>query len=389
MRVFVDYRPLSGTVVNSKKTGHFTRCLLGLEAENPVLECQYMTDRSGMKRLQSILPPTRMITRQSLPGILGWKRWNEQQVPRALHKNKSELLLMTGGIASFHADLPQAVWIWREEGLGVTSSSKSYNRFFLRQLPATVDRARVLITESDWTREWLLEQFPTMADKIVVVPPAPDEAYRPFGWEEKEQVKRRFAGGKEYFMVSAGPEDAHHLLFVLKSFSRFKKRQQSNLQIVIAVMNHRKPGAWAAKLDTYKYKADLHVYRAPGDESFAAMVAGAYGLIQLSEDEQAWLNAFRAGTPVIKVAAERAGSPGEASVLYATPGDEEQLSEQLKRLYKDENLRNELLSKGLQTAAGYSRSQSTEQLRGALLRAMEIPHHQARLIGKTGPATAI
>ena len=53
-------------------------------------------------------------------------------------------------------------------------------------------------------------------------------------WEEKELIKEKYADGKAYFLFSGDINQRSNLINLLKAFSFFKKRQKSNMLLLIA-----------------------------------------------------------------------------------------------------------------------------------------------------------
>jgi glycosyltransferase involved in cell wall biosynthesis len=144
---------------------------------------------------------------------------------------------------------------------------------------------------------------------------------------------------------------------LLKAFSLFKKRQLSNMKLVLSGV-----GA-IEKLDSYKYRQDVCLY----PERSGGQMEGAYAVIHLphaSDPGIALLNAWRAGVPVITSSAEGLAS-GEI-VLRVGANDPASLADGLKSLYKDEAFRKELIGKGMLHAAGLSVHQTVAAIWGVL-----------------------
>jgi Glycosyl transferases group 1 len=207
-------------------------------------------------------------------------------------------------------------------------------------------------------------------DKIFVLRACPQEGFLPLSWEEKEAIKQGFAGGKEYFLVRFQAPDSKDLVFILKAFSQFKKRQHSNVQLLITLMDTGGNKEFNHKLETYKYRKEVHLVAKPDRTTLAKIMAGAYAFIQPGDQEQDIINAFKAETPVIRLSADRNPGIYEGALLLAATGEQDQLTEQLKRLYKDESLRAELVAKAKQIAASRSWQDLVASLWNGLSRSM-------------------
>lgn len=196
-----------------------------------------------------------------------------------------------------------------------------------------------------------------MADKIIPLFVAPDRVTVSLTGPEREEVKSRYAGGKEYFFALVSGKGHGDMLNVLKAFSLFKKRQQSNMQLVVAVGSAGSGESWQEKMSTYKYREAVHIYDRLGEEAREVLAAAAYAVLSAVDADDLGarlLSAWQAGVPAIL----RTGSPliemaGEGA-LYADPVDAAALAGQLMSIYKDEVLRGQLV------ASGYSRLRSFE-----------------------------
>jgi len=172
----------------------------------------------------------------------------------------------------------------------------------------------------------------------------------------RERVKEKIAEGKEYFLSDVNGARVQEIVHLLKAFSLFKRRQLSNMKLVLTGRVDREI---IEKLDSYKYRQDVCINPGTGMEEPGwrlDVVGGAYAVIHLARRDSLGLdvlNAWKAGVPVIT---DQAGN-GDP-VLRVAPGDPAPLADALKTLYKDEAFRSELIGKAALGAAGLSLRQS-------------------------------
>ena len=55
----------------------------------------------------------------------------------------------------------------------------------------------------------------------------------PISFEKREKVKEEYADGNEFFLHAGNINEDKNLMNLLKAFSAFKKRQRSNMQLLI------------------------------------------------------------------------------------------------------------------------------------------------------------
>jgi glycosyltransferase involved in cell wall biosynthesis len=195
-----------------------------------------------------------------------------------------------------------------------------------------------------------------MEDRIVLVRPEPDGVIAPLSPGEREEAKSSFAGGKEYFLAVMTGARLEGVLNLLRAFSLFKKRQLSNMQLVIVLRDRISGKDAKEKLTTYKYREDLHWVdlwqegmRASQQDELRKMTGGAYALLFPFAGDGLGVpivNAWKAWVPVIAGPGGNNREIGGEAVLYGDPGNLAELAGQMMLIYKDEVRRNGLIEKG-------------------------------------------
>ncbi len=214
-----------------------------------------------------------------------------------------------------------------------------------KKMPSLLQTAAVVITTSAHTLQAVQAQYPAAANKLTLVQPQVSPAFVPKDWEQREQVKAEQTAGKEYF-VAAGPAVAEDWLQLLKAFSLFKKRQKSNLQLLLTGPAATPDSPLAASLQTYKYRQDVQLLGILPEAAFARLLGAAYALVQPGRYDGYLHTVSQALHCCVPVIVPDSGVlPGlcGAAGLYFPPGNLEQLAAQLMLVYKNEDLRNQLI----------------------------------------------
>lgn len=212
------------------------------------------------------------------------------------------------------------------------------------------------------------------AEEIVLAPGAADERYIPLSVEEKEEVKQRYADGKEYFLAGVAGARPEEIVDLLKAFSLFKKRQRSNMQLVLGGVTGERQSGVRDKLASYKYRADVHVNDNQEEEEWRKLVAAAYAVVLFIGKDDLGLsifNAWKAETPVIAVDAARLQERGGTAALYTPSGDPASLSAQLMTLYTNESLRAGLVARGRDRLRSFDWERSAVEVWERILRAKD------------------
>jgi len=293
MRIFLDCRPLQHAGTDSERTRFILSCAAGLTVYRGV-EWLFLLNGKGM---DLPLPAgEKIVARRSF-----WL------ISRTVRKYKADLIMMTDG----------------------------------RKVRSSVPKCR-------WMPGGSLLRFSSGAE--VKVPPAADEKVAPLAMEDRERVKQRVTEGKEYFLSEITGADLAAVVNLLKAFSLFKKRQLSNMKLVLTGKGH--PGV-TEKLDSYKYRQDVSLSPEVGMEE---VIGGAYAMVHIGRRNSLGLdvlNAWKAHVPVVSTETMEAAA-GEAVLQVAAAP----LADGLKSLYKDEAFRRELIGKAVLRLADLSLQRS-------------------------------
>lgn len=301
------------------------------------------------------------MTRRVLPGKAGWQLWYDVQIPRIAKKLKAGLVMMTGGVTA-KTTLPQCVWMPERAD---PIQGRAYPLYSGR-LTETLPRAEALLCYSDHDREWLSRRDEQAAGKLVVVHPSADASAGPLSMGDREEAKAEFAQGREYFLADASAAKEEELIHLLKAFSLFKKRQHSNLQLVIRGVHDEE---MQKKLETYKYREDVH-WRLPAGAGNHRLMGAAYAGIFLFEGNslgETVLDAWKSGVPVI---GNGEGPLGGEAILSAGDADPGSLAAQLMSVYKDEELRRRLIGLGFARVADFSSGRTVDAVRSVISRSV-------------------
>jgi glycosyltransferase involved in cell wall biosynthesis len=275
----------------------------------------------------------------SYPGRMGWRLWYDRQLPRLAKKQGASLIMTTGGIAA-SSKLPQLLWMPERAN---PKQGQGYLPLFASRLTESLRRAAAIFCFSTRDKEWLISMGGSGIVPPVVIRPSA-EAPGPLSSADREAGKTEFGGGREYFFADISGATEDEVVYLLKAFSLFKKRQLSNLPLLLKGVATK---SIQTKIETYKYREDILWYEASGSGDRA--MAAAYAALFLFDSRSIGvpiLDAWKQRVPAIILA----GCPmqelaGEAA-LVAEGADPASLATQFMSVYKDEALRSRLVGLG-------------------------------------------
>jgi glycosyltransferase involved in cell wall biosynthesis len=144
---------------------------------------------------------------------------------------------------------------------------------------------------------------------------------------------------------------------LLKAFSIFKKRQKTNMKLVLAGRLAWKYGSFTESLKTYKYRDDVVMTGYLEENELARLVGSAYGLIYPSLFEGFGvpvLEAMQCNVAVITSEGSSMQEVAQRAALYSDVTNFNDLADKIILLYKDETLRNKLIENGQEQVKQYS-----------------------------------
>ena len=255
------------------------------------------------------------------------KFWFDVKMKSYLKREKAGLFVSFNDRCLGSKVVPQAV---------IFTDVKAARKNILRYL----NEVDLIILHSNFHRRKLIEESTVDSSRIKVVAPVASEDFKPMNFVEKEKVKQSFSEGKEYFLCkSESHEDS--LFNLLKAFSLFKKRQRSELKLLLHGLL---PYPIEDRLRTYKYREDVIVIEEE-EPSYPLLLAAAYALVVLEENIYTVPQAFRTATPAILPAGPLMEEVSKGAALFAN-NDVVDLADKLMTVYKDEKLRFEILESG-------------------------------------------
>ena len=301
-----------------------------------------------------------------------WKLWYDVKVPAVLKKYKADVFVSCDGFCSLHTKVPQCLLVHDLAFLHHPSFiKKSHLLYYKRYTPKFLNKATSIATVSEFIKQDIITKYKTDVDKIDVVFEGANEIFQPVSDEDKISTKNKYTEGKEYFLYAGSIAPRKNLTKLLKAFSVFKKRQQTNMKLVIAGRLDRKYESFKENLKSYKYRNDVLMTGFLEEGDLVKIMGSACGFVYPSLYESFGvpvLEAMRCDVPVITSANSAMQEITKDVALYADVNNHADIAEKMMMLYKDENLRKELIQKGKQVAAEYNWDRTAVLLWQSILR---------------------
>ena len=356
--------------------GYFIyQCISNLEKKHPQHQFIFLFDRPFDKQLTFAKNSSAVVMRPRPVSTLLWPYWYNFTLPAVLRKYKATVYISTDGICAGRTKLPQCLLLQDLTFLHAPEYvAGSLLRFYKKQFSGFLKKAKSIVTLSAFSQTIIADRYKIDAKKISIIYPAPTIVFKPVEEAVKEAVKAQYTDGKEFFLYTGAIHPRNNLVNLLKAFSFFKKRQKSNMQLLIAGTPDKKFKQFAEDLKTYRYRDEVKILSGLPVTELAEITAAAYAFIfpvLFDNFTHHPLNAMQSAVPVITSKCCALPETCADAALYVNPEDFKDLAEKMMLLYKDEQKRNQLISTGLLQAKKYNWDNTANLLWELIARTIE------------------
>src|SRR6185312_2485417 len=223
-------------------------------------------------------------------------------------------------------------------------------------MPRLAKRLQHVIAISDFTRQRILEHLPIEPSKISVVPNGVDKVFRPCPPERVAEVRRRLdLDARPYVLCVSSLEPRKNLKRLLAAWARLPSSLQNEYQLVLAGAKGSAKVFGDAGLHDTPANACFTGYVNQGD--LPALYSGAALFAYPSLYEGFGLpplEAMACGTPVLTSNASSIPEVVGDAAISVAPANVDAITEGLRELMTNEDLRKRLAAKGFDRAAQLS-----------------------------------
>lgn len=288
--------------------------------------------------------------------------WFEWSVKNALKKWKAEVFISTDGMLSLRSKTPTLLVIHDLAFKHYPDHLPFKFRFFLNYFtPKYARRANHIVAVSSYTKKDICESYSVSKENVSVVYNGANEKYKKLSFEEKQQVKEKYAQGCEYFVFAGALHPRKNVERLMKAFALFKRKQRSNMKLLVIGRFAWKSEGIKQEMSSNAFKEDILHYDYMLVDELCKVIGAAYAMVYVSLFEGFGIPALEAISCQVPLIASNTTSIPEVggdSALYVNPESVEEIAQAMATLYKDEHLRGNLVQKTIEQAARFSWDQS-------------------------------
>jgi glycosyltransferase involved in cell wall biosynthesis len=352
MIIAVNINFTSGGVLNHDNDFIF-ECFSRLASQYPQHQFIYFTDKEFDKKNSISKNITSVNAGPKSKNPLLFQYWLNYKLPSLLRKHKVDVFVSTG-CCSLRTKVPQCIIV---NDLSFLQHPQFFMAgwlsFYKNNTAKFLNKATAVVSTSQFLKKEIAGKFKIQSDKIDVAYSGTNSIFKPVSWQLKDAIKEKYTEGLEYFLYSGAIHPQQNLITLLKAFSFFKKRQKSNMQLIIASTTVANDKEFVKSLSTFKYRHEVKILENTPPDLLAQITASAYAMVYPSPYDVFGISpaqAMQCDIPVITSnTTELIETCGDAA-LYINPDDFNDIAEKMMLLFKDEDLRNKLIVKGRQQA---------------------------------------
>lgn len=301
--------------------------------------------------------------------------WFEWSIPFMLRKHKIDLFLSPDGYMSLSTKVPTCLVIhdlaFEHYPEHFVLSHKLYWRHYS---PLFARKAKRIATVSTFSKDDIAARYGILPQNIDVVYNGAHEEYVPLSPAKREEVKNKYAEGCEYFVFAGALHPRKNIVNLLKAFVAFKKRQRTNMKLVIAGRPAWKYEEVEEMRLTMPYKEDVKWVGYMNVDELSDVIGGAYALLYASLFEGFGipiLEALQCDVPAIVSNTSSMPEVAGDAALLVDPTDPDDIATKMHTLYKDETLRKQLIANARVQIKKFSWQSSSEKLWDCMMKCVK------------------
>lgn len=275
-------------------------------------------------------------------------------------------LLLTGArkVVTIHDVIP---YIYPE------TSSLLDRLIYRRWLPLAVRRADAVITVSERSRADILRFLPVRPERVVVIPEAAGERFRPLEPAAVRPALERYGVPSPYMLYVGSIEARKNLARLLEAYAALRARAPAPPLVIVGVRRW-KYGPVDAALQRLGLAGHVHFTGFVADADLPALYAGAALFVFPSLYEGFGLpvlEALSCGAPVVTANSSSLPEVAGDAALLVDPLDQGQIAAAMERILTEPDLAAELRARGLARARLFSWGRAARETAALYRRVLE------------------
>jgi len=303
--------------------------------------------------------------------------WFEWRIPAMLRKYKIDLFLSPDSYMSIRTNVPTCLVIHDLAFEHYPEHFVLAHRMYWRHFsPLFAKKATRIATVSTFSKNDISARYGIDPSKIDIVYNGAHDEYKPLDLATREAVKKQYANGCEYFVFAGALHPRKNIVNLLKAFVIFKKRQRTNMKLVIVgrlAWKYEEVERMKAEME---FKDDVMWVGYMNVDELSKVMGGAYALVYASLFEGFGipiLEAMQCGVPAIVSNTSSMPEVAGDAALLVDPTDADDIADKMHLIYKDEALRKKLIDNAREQIKKFDWRISAANLWNSMMKCLSDP----------------
>ncbi len=301
--------------------------------------------------------------------------WFEWTIPLLLRIYKADLFLSPDGFMSLSTKIPTCLVIHDLAFEHFPDHFVMSHRWYWRHYsPLFARKAKQIYTVSNFSKQDISKRYAIDPNKIDVAYNGAHDEYKPLSPAEREAAKKQYADGCEYFVFAGALHPRKNIVNLLKAFIAFKKKQRSNMKLVVAGRLAWKYEEVQEMQENMPFKEDVKWVGYMNVDELSKVIGGAYALVYPSLFEGFGipiLEALQCNVPAIVSNTSSMPEVAGSGALLVDPNSVEDIANKMEQLYKDENLRSKLIAAAGEQVKKFNWDKAADQLWESMMKCVK------------------
>lgn len=304
--------------------------------------------------------------------------WFEHAIPRALKKINADLFFSPDGYLSLRTKVP-SVNVFHDLNFEHYPGDLPLieRKFYRHYFPEYARKALRIATVSEYSKSDIVRLYGVDENKIDVVYNGANESFEPVDEAVKNQIRKQYANGSPYFLFVGSLHPRKNLARLFPAFDLFKATDDQGIKLVIVGEKKWWTEAIERAYEQMDHKEDVIFTGRLNVDQLHKVIASAFALTYVSYFEGFGipiLEAFYCHVPVITSNITSMPEVAGDAALLVDPLSVNSISDAMKKMAGDGNLREMLIAKGIERSKMFSWQQSSERLWKTIEKALEGPN---------------
>lgn len=296
--------------------------------------------------------------------------WFDWQVPRYLKKVKADVFLSMDNIISLGTETPQLLVVHDLANVhNPRWTDVKHRKYYEQNMSRFIHKARRIIAVSNFTKKDIINTYNVLDEKVKVVYNSCRDIFYPVDQRTKKQIKAAYTDGAPYIIYIGAIHPRKNIERLVQAFNIFKK--SSGLPHKLILMGRK---AWDYKpvfkaIAKSAFKKDI-IHLGYVNEDFPELLGAADLMAYVSLFEGFGvpiLEAMYSQVPVLCSATSSMPEVGGDAVMYCNPEDVNEIASKMELLVKDMELREKLITKGIEQREKFMWQKSSDSVYRSLI----------------------